>query len=345
MTAAAVLALGFAVVAIAAIDSVHIAARSSQIAAAPSVIVSRVLDDDDWMRDVRAGRFFNPTRHSPSNYRRNYTDEVTPRRWGSRSNLGRPPPRERRNRRSRSHNPPVRLNSTTYRTVCVRLCDGAFFPISTSTTRDRFDKDEAACKSQCGAPSRLYVYKTIGGSPETMVDVDGRAYDKQPNAFLFRTKYVPNCKCRPHPWEKAARDRHASYETKAWKRKARRIARLDRRKARKQRHRVRALRRWLEKNGAAIAMGSVVSPPPRRVRVLRTAYRPRAARVRFTGGNGPVTGTSRRRVRPGLRNGRMGLGAGNRGTRRVERRRRERTYRPVVSRQGGWRGRAFDGMN
>src|SRR5690606_29512315 len=32
----------------------------------------------------------------------------------------------------------------TYRTVCVRLCDGFFFPISFATTPDRFGADEAA---------------------------------------------------------------------------------------------------------------------------------------------------------------------------------------------------------
>ena len=37
----------------------------------------------------------------------------------------------------------------TYRTVCVRLCDGSFYPISFSTTPDNFARDEAQCRSSC----------------------------------------------------------------------------------------------------------------------------------------------------------------------------------------------------
>lgn len=229
---ACVLGLAAAILAIAVVESVRVASGATRVAGAT---VSQVLDDDDWMRDVRAGRFFKKSSPIPSSHTRNYQDEVSPYDRGSRSNLGRPPTLDELRPR-RSTKPRVIRSSTTYRTLCVRECDGAFFPISTSTTRDRFSEDEATCKSQCGVPARLYVHKTIGGSIETMVDVKGRPYDKQPNAFLFRTKYVAACTCRAHPWEKAARERHAGYSTRQWQRKAKKVARLNRRKARKQRH-------------------------------------------------------------------------------------------------------------
>lgn len=41
----------------------------------------------------------------------------------------------------------------TYRTVCVRTCDGYFWPISFSTTEDYFDRDQAQCASSCGSPA------------------------------------------------------------------------------------------------------------------------------------------------------------------------------------------------
>ena len=98
-----------------------------------------------------------------------------------------------------------------YRTVCVRLCDGSFVPISAATTRDHFKKDAQKCRSQCGAPSRLFVYETESGSPETMVDLKGRPYTDLTTAFKFRVTYDPDCKCQAHPWEQEAQDRHKMY--------------------------------------------------------------------------------------------------------------------------------------
>ncbi len=39
--------------------------------------------------------------------------------------------------------------SGTYRTVCVRSCDGGYFPISFATVPARFPDDERTCKAQC----------------------------------------------------------------------------------------------------------------------------------------------------------------------------------------------------
>ena len=39
----------------------------------------------------------------------------------------------------------------TFRTVCVRSCDGYYFPISFSTTQDHFRDDEATCQRMCPA--------------------------------------------------------------------------------------------------------------------------------------------------------------------------------------------------
>lgn len=72
---------------------------------------------------------------------------------------------------------------TYYRTVCVRLCDGAFFPINYSTTSDRFGHDEEVCRRSCSSPAKLYVYETHSGSPATMADRDGRPYTMLQTAF------------------------------------------------------------------------------------------------------------------------------------------------------------------
>jgi hypothetical protein len=41
--------------------------------------------------------------------------------------------------------------------MCVRLCDGFYFPVSFSTLGSRFPEDEAKCKDQCAAPAELFV--------------------------------------------------------------------------------------------------------------------------------------------------------------------------------------------
>lgn len=96
----------------------------------------------------------------------------------------------------------------TYRTYCVRLCDGYYWPISFSTTADRFDRDAAVCNSACGAPARLFVHGMPGGGPGTMVSLEGIRYVSLRTAFQFRTNYDAQCRCQPQPWEEAATDRH-----------------------------------------------------------------------------------------------------------------------------------------
>jgi hypothetical protein len=103
----------------------------------------------------------------------------------------------------------------TFRTMCVRLCDGFFFPISFATTPDRFATDEAACRSRCGSPARLYVYPNPGGEPEQMHDARGQPYSALKNAFLFRTTYSESCTCKPHPWQQEALSRHRAFVERA----------------------------------------------------------------------------------------------------------------------------------
>jgi hypothetical protein len=104
----------------------------------------------------------------------------------------------------------------TYRTVCVRLCDGSFVPVSFSTTRANFDADAEKCERSCvGGGTRLFVYRNPGQEPEEMEDVNGQPYTKLPKAFAYKTTYDASCKCRPHPWEESARDQHKVYALEA----------------------------------------------------------------------------------------------------------------------------------
>lgn len=119
-----------------------------------------------------------------------------------------------------------RQGGGTYRTMCVRLCDGYYWPVSYSVTKDRFDVDADTCSRSCGGPdqARLFVYRNPGSEIDDMEDLDGRAYKKLKNAFLFKTKYEASCKCRPEPWDQASLDRHKSYALAAQAQKGDKVA-------------------------------------------------------------------------------------------------------------------------
>lgn len=108
--------------------------------------------------------------------------------------------------RSRAETP-----AGTYRTLCVRLCDGFYFPISFATTRGKFRDDASRCERQCPTGARLFVHRNPGETVDEMVDLDGAAYTKLPIAFRFRENYDARCTCHGNPWDAEALARHQSY--------------------------------------------------------------------------------------------------------------------------------------
>ncbi|WP_454684651.1 DUF2865 domain-containing protein [Ancylobacter moscoviensis] len=87
---------------------------------------------------------------------------------------------------------------STYRTVCVRTCDGFFFPISFSASPSRFPSDEAQCQRQCpGTEARLFAYRNPGEDIEQAVGTNGQTYMSLPNALLYKKQFVAACSCRP----------------------------------------------------------------------------------------------------------------------------------------------------
>jgi Protein of unknown function (DUF2865) len=93
--------------------------------------------------------------------------------------------------------PDAGVPSGTYRTVCVRTCDGGYFPISFATTPARFADDEKACKALCPATeANLYAYRNPGEDMNQAVSISGQAYTSSPNAFKFRSEFNPSCACK-----------------------------------------------------------------------------------------------------------------------------------------------------
>lgn len=91
-----------------------------------------------------------------------------------------------------------RPSGPTYRTMCVRMCDGFFFPVSFATSEDGFGRDAAVCRSMCpGAEAELFVHRNPGETVENLVSVTGMPYGDLPNANRFRVAYVEGCGCQP----------------------------------------------------------------------------------------------------------------------------------------------------
>ena len=88
--------------------------------------------------------------------------------------------------------------SGTFRTVCVRTCDGYYFPLSYSTTASRFADDQRACQRLCPATEAvLYSFRNPGEDINQAVAVGGgQAYTELPNAFRYRREVTADCWCR-----------------------------------------------------------------------------------------------------------------------------------------------------
>jgi hypothetical protein len=96
--------------------------------------------------------------------------------------------------------PQQTLPFASYRTMCVRQCDGYYFPISFATISSRFKDDENKCHSLCAAPADLYYYRNPGEEVEQMVSVTGQPYAQSKNAFKHRKTYVKGCSCKPEEY-------------------------------------------------------------------------------------------------------------------------------------------------
>jgi hypothetical protein len=97
--------------------------------------------------------------------------------------------------------------SSTIRTLCVRSCDGYYFPISYSTTRDRLEADEEACRRQCPAgDASIYYHASRGQIADQAVSISGSPYSSLENAFRYRSVLDQSCTCGtpiPDPREEA----------------------------------------------------------------------------------------------------------------------------------------------
>ncbi len=85
--------------------------------------------------------------------------------------------------------------SSYSRTVCVRTCDGYFFPLSRSSNASRFASEDLQCKRLCpNADTQLFTFS--GEDIRSAVSISGQSYMSLPNALRYRKEVVPSCSCR-----------------------------------------------------------------------------------------------------------------------------------------------------
>jgi hypothetical protein len=96
-----------------------------------------------------------------------------------------------------SQDPPPAAASGTYKTLCVRTCDGFYFPISYSTLPNKFAEDAQTCQRLCpAAEAVLYSHRATGEDVNQAVSANGRLYTEMANAFAYRKQFNPSCSCK-----------------------------------------------------------------------------------------------------------------------------------------------------
>lgn len=79
--------------------------------------------------------------------------------------------------------------------VCVRKCDGSFFPVSTSGV-SRWDMAEEVCRLMCPNAEVVVYSFPEGGTIEEGASLAGQAYRELPNAGKFEQSFATDCSCR-----------------------------------------------------------------------------------------------------------------------------------------------------
>ncbi len=81
-------------------------------------------------------------------------------------------------------------------TICVRLCDGFYFPVPSGSMETR----ETVCQALCpDAETALYR----GNEVVSALSETGQSYGSLKTAFLYRTERVNACTCRSDPADRA----------------------------------------------------------------------------------------------------------------------------------------------
>lgn len=115
---------------------------------------------------------------------------------------------------------PGGLRNGGYQTMCVRSCDGFFFPLSSSASPSDFERDARTCRMMCpGTKTALYVHRAYSQESEDMVSARTREpYSEMPNAYVYRSNANPAmskaCGCNLDAFYKEMAHREALLNSK-----------------------------------------------------------------------------------------------------------------------------------
>ena len=89
-----------------------------------------------------------------------------------------------------SSEPPTYGGGGQLQTVCVRTCDGGFFPLTANATPLNFQQDSETCARMCpGIQTELYFrYLPDQESSEMVSAATGASYSAMPYAFAYRKR-------------------------------------------------------------------------------------------------------------------------------------------------------------
>ncbi|MEL6422258.1 MAG: DUF2865 domain-containing protein [Pseudomonadota bacterium] len=110
-----------------------------------------------------------------------------------------------------SQRPAQRPLNMGRRTMCVRLCDGYYWPMRRGGSNASLMSDSQKCESQCSSGAQLFILRSSTDKIGTMRNLAGQSYNSLANAFAYRSSYNAQCTCRAQPWSERARLRHDRY--------------------------------------------------------------------------------------------------------------------------------------
>lgn len=95
--------------------------------------------------------------------------------------------------------PPPPQAAGEFRTMCVRTCDGYFFPMSNAATLGDFERDQKNCESSCpGTEMQVFYSRGLDEDSANMTSArTGHPYSELPSAYLYKRTdvSVPQCGC------------------------------------------------------------------------------------------------------------------------------------------------------
>jgi len=81
--------------------------------------------------------------------------------------------------------------------ICVRTCDGGFFPLNYSVRHGNTDNLEELCHALCPNVETKLFTRNPSNEVGTAVGVDGTNYSDLANAFKFQKSFDKACTCKP----------------------------------------------------------------------------------------------------------------------------------------------------